>query len=166
MTEPTLHPDVAPLAWLLGTWAGEGEGWYPTIERFTYGEEIAFAHVGKPFLGYRQRTWALADGRPLHAESGYWRVGARTGSGWRVELVLAHPTGVAEIEEGSMTSEDGIHRIQLESTGVLTSGTAKKVTVLARRFTSSGDDLSYELDMGAMGLALQGHLRARLTMAR
>jgi THAP4-like, heme-binding beta-barrel domain len=149
-----LHPGVTRIGFLLGTWVGEGEGVYPTVEPFRYGEEIKLWHVGKPFLAYAQRTWAIDDGRPLHAESGYWRLRADDG----VELVLAHPTGQVEIEEGTVSGTS----IDLTSTLVGRTSTAKDVTALARRLTVRGHALTYTLDMAALGQAMQAHLRADL----
>jgi len=150
----TLHPDLAPLGFLLGRWAGEGEGGYPTVEDFGYGEEITVSHVGKPFLAYAQRTWSLDDGRPLHAETGYWRC---PGPG-RVELVVAHPTGVVEVSEGECTGTAMV----LASTTVARTASAKEVDALVRRIEVTGDRLVYELDMAAVGVPLTFHLRGVL----
>jgi hypothetical protein len=152
------HADLQPLVALLGTWRGEGEGSYPTIEPFRYSEVISFTHVGKPFLAYRQATVNLATGLPAHAEAGYWRP---AGEG-RVELVMAHPTGVVEIEEGTIESRaDGV-LLQLRSTAVACSGTAKSVLTLQRDVEVVGDTLRYDLAMGAVGQAHQHHLAATL----
>ena len=38
--DPELHQDCRELAFLLGTWRGEGEGEWPRGEPFRYGEEM------------------------------------------------------------------------------------------------------------------------------
>jgi hypothetical protein len=151
---PPLHPELEPLAGLLGTWQGQGAGEYPTISPFRYGEEVRFWHVGKPFLAYAQRTWSLEDNRPLHAETGYWR--AKPGGA--VELVLAHPTGIVEVQEGH---QDG-GRIELRSTPMAGTATATHVTALQRHFEVEGDRDIYTVDMAAVGQPLQHHLAAEL----
>jgi hypothetical protein len=153
-----LHPDVEALRPLLGTWAGEGSGSYPTIESFRYHEEISFGHVGKPFLAYRQATTRLDTGLPAHAEAGYLRgVG-----GPRVELVLAHPTGIAEVDEGDVTASPGRLVLHLASVSMSGTATAKDVTRVERTITVEADVLRYELAMAAVGQPHQHHLSAEL----
>jgi len=157
--DPALHPDVESLSPLLGGWQGRGTGEYPTIDGFEYVESVTFAHVGKPFLTYTQRTHAADDGRPLHAETGY----LRAPGGDRIELVIAHPTGVTEIDEGSfeMTARGLV--LTVVSTSVGLSGSAKAVTGVERRFELDGDELSYRVAMAAVGQPMTHHLQARLT---
>jgi THAP4-like, heme-binding beta-barrel domain len=155
---PDLHPDLQALAALLGTWQGRGSGDYPTIEPFEYLEEVAFSHVGKPFLVYGQKTRAATDGKPLHAETGYLRV-PRPG---HVELVLAHPSGITEIEVGTYASDGAAIELDMSTTQIGRTPTAKEVTALGRRFRVDGDELSYSLQMGAVGQPLQHHLSAVL----
>jgi THAP4-like, heme-binding beta-barrel domain len=153
-----LHPGVAALAPLLGTWAGRGEGEYPTIQPFGYLEEVTFGHVGKPFLVYSQRTRAGDDGRPLHAETGYLRVPSPD----RVELVLAHPTGITEIQEGTVSAAGATLQLEMTATAIGRASSAKEVTALSRSIRVDGDELTYTLRLGAVGQPLQHHLAATL----
>ena len=153
--EPPLHPDLEPVAWLLGSWRGEGAGSFPTIQSFRYGEELRFWHVGKPFLAFAQRTWALEDGRALHAESGYWRLQP----GGQVELVLAEPSGLASIYEGRATTD----RVDLATATISRTRTAKEVNRVERTYQRGPDDvLAYTMAMAAVGQPLTSHLAAEL----
>jgi hypothetical protein len=154
----TLHPDLTPLGFLVGLWSGEGTGGYPTIEPFSYGEEIRISHVGKPYLAYTQRTWSLDDERPLHSETGYWRCFP----GGRVELVLVQPTGLVEVDEGEAHEET----VEVVSRIVGCTSSAKGVTSVARRLTAVGDLLTYNVEIAAAGFPLQRHLTATLRHAR
>lgn len=154
---PPLHRDLEPVAFLLGSWHGEGDGEWPRGEPFRYGEEIAFEHVGDPFLMYAQRSWLLDDGAPLHFERGFLRP-AGTG---RVELVLANPLGIAEVAEG--TVDGGV--IDVSSTSVAVSRTGSPVTELRRRIEGGANTLTYELHMAMRDIALASHVRSRLVRA-
>lgn len=157
-----LHPALTALAPLLGTWTGRGNGEYPTIEPFGYLEEVTVDHIGKPFLSYSQRTHS-ADGQPMHAECGYLRSPAPG----RAELILAQPTGVTEIDEGTVSHdpEAGLV-IELHSTTIGLSSTAKEVVAVYRSFRVLGDELTYRLDMSAAGKPMGQHLAATLHRKR
>jgi hypothetical protein len=155
MSQPALHPGIAGLEFLLGTWVGEGSGDYPTVQPFSYREEINFSPSGKPFIFYAQRTWGTEDGRLLHVETGY----LRAGEGGHVELVAAQPTGIVEVEEGTVQG----WRLELSSRFVGLTTTAKDVSTLARSITVEGDVMTYELVMGAVGQPPQRHVGARLS---
>lgn len=153
--EPVLHPDCQPLAFLLGTWRGEGEGEWPRGEPFRYGEEMVFEHVGDAFLMYSQRSWMLDDRAPLHFERGFLRP---SGPG-RVEFVLAHPLGLAEVAEGSCA--DGV--LDLSSTSVSRTSSGSHVTELRRHVEVRDDRLRYELHMAMHDVAVMRHLAGELT---
>lgn len=153
-----LHPDLEPLKFLLGDWEGAGVGGYPTIESFQFGQEISFTHIGKPYLVYQSRTWRLDEegniGAPMATESGYWR----PQGGGRIEVILAHPTGFAEIYVGEITGT----RVELVTDVVARTQGAKQVTAGRRLYGLIGTDLGYAYDMAAMGHELQSHLSAQL----
>jgi hypothetical protein len=152
MIATELNPALAPVAFLLGTWQGEGEGQYSTVKPFRYREEIRFSHNGKAFLIYSQRTQAIDTGQPMHGETGYLR---SVGDG-RVEFVIAQPIGYAEISLGKVDGE----RVDVECANLARTPTAKPVTSISRSFWLEGDTLRYELKMGMGGAPLARHLVA------
>ena len=151
-----LHPEVEPLAFLLGRWSGEGTGEYPTIKPFAFREEVTFEHNGKPFLSYTQKTWSLVDDSPMHSETGYLRLAGPAPR--RLEIVLAHSTGLVEVSEGIL--EPG--KIELISTNVHGTSTAKTVTAIGRSIVVAEDVFKYRLRMAAGGLPAHHHLSGEL----
>ena len=151
------HPDLAPLRFLLGRWEGVGVGGYETIESFQFGQEIVFSHNGKPYLIYTSRSWALdATGmpsRPLAMESGFWR----PQPGNKVEVMLAHPTGITEIYLGEVTGT----KVEMTTDLVARTESAKEVRAGHRLYGMAGADLAWAYDMAAVGKPMQPHLSAQ-----
>jgi hypothetical protein len=158
---PDLHPSLLPLLPLVGTWRGVGKGGYPTIEDFDYGQQVRFAHDGRPFLSYESRSWLLGpDGemiRPAARETGFWRAG---GGSDEFEVLLAHPTGVVEVYAGQVR---GPVQWELSTDVVARTATAKEVTANHRLYGIVEGELMYAIDMAAVGQPLTPHLSARLT---
>ena len=97
-----LHADLLPLAFLLGRWSGRGRGEYPGDEPFDFGAELTLSADSRPFASYAFHSWQL-DARgdavePLAVEYGFWRMAADG----RLEVVLAQPTGQAEVWYGQV----------------------------------------------------------------
>ncbi|MDQ3788967.1 MAG: FABP family protein, partial [Actinomycetota bacterium] len=102
---PDLHDALLALLPLIGVWRGEGEVVYPTIEQQHFGQQVTFAHDGRPFVYYESRAWLLdADGkviRPAAREMGWWR----PQPDGTIEFLLAHATGVIEIFYGESRTQ-------------------------------------------------------------
>jgi hypothetical protein len=153
-----LHPDLMPVAFLLGHWRGNGHGDYPTIEKFQFGQEIGFTHDGRPFLHYLSRTWLVDDdgneGRPLALETGFVRPQPDN----EVEWLLSHPTGIVEIYHGKVEGA----KIELTTDAVARTQSAKEYTAGHRLYGLVEGELLWTFDMAAMGQQLQPHIWARL----
>lgn len=160
---PDLHPALLALLPLVGVWRGEGQVGYPTIEGAHFGQQVTFAHDGRPFLHYESRTWILGpDGEFVRAaarEVGWWRAGSGSGSGDEFEVLLAHPTGIVEVYVGTSKSPTAW---ELATDVIARTQTAKEVTANRRLYGIVDGALLYAMDMAAVGQPLQPHLSARL----
>lgn len=155
---PEIHelpPQLLPLAWLVGTWRGEGVGGYPTLEAdFRFGQQLTFTAYGKPVLQYTSETWRLDDGAPMARESGFWRPQPEGG----LEVLLAQPTGFVELFYGTVSGT----KIELSTDLVARTRTAKEVSAEHRLYGLVEGELMYAMDLAAVGQPLQPHLSARL----
>ena len=158
-----LHPDCAPIAWLLGTWHGNGHGDYPTIEAFQYEQELVFQQDGRPFFAYSAHSWVIDPEtkeriRPGAMETGFIRSSLVEPGKAKVEMTLAHNTGQASVWFG----EAGDGKIEFATRGIGLTETAKDVTAGHRLYGNVQGQLMYAFDMKAMGQELQPHLWAQL----
>jgi hypothetical protein len=158
MAEPPLHPLCAPVAFLLGTWKGEGHGGYPEMRSFRYREEMRVWHTGKPYLAFEQRTWEVDEAgtvtREVHGELGF----IRCREGGALEFVAAMAPGHVELSTGSVSGT----RIELASRGVLDATSAAPVSAIERTWWLEDDVLHYDLEMSAKDQPMSWHLSAEL----
>lgn len=156
-----LHPQCEPLAPLLGVWRGEGLAQYPSLlGEFPFGQQVTFAHDGRPFLIYEARSWLLSPTgevlRPAAREVGWWRVDEDE----VVEVVLAHMFGICEIWYGGAATEASW---ELTTDTVLRTDSARDTTEAARLYGILDDgQLAYVEERALRGLPMQPHLSAQL----
>lgn len=158
---PDLHEQCLGLLPLVGVWRGTGEVVYPTIDGpFHFGQQLTFAHDGRPFLTYEARSWLLGpDGeiiRPAARETGFWRP-QDDGS---IEVLIAHNTGIIEMFYGP---KGDMRSWEIETDAVVRTPSAKDVTGSKRLYgLVNHGDLAYVDERAMMGQPMQPHLSALL----
>lgn len=159
---PDLHDRCLGLLPLVGVWRGTGEVVYPTIDGpYTFGQQLVFAHDGRPFLSYESRAWLLGPDaevlRPAARETGFWRPLA-DGS---LEVLLTHATGIVEVYYGVQRN---LTSWEISTDAVARTVSAKEINGARRLYglVESGD-LAYVDERAMVGQPLQPHLSARLS---
>ncbi|XP_059087168.1 peroxynitrite isomerase THAP4-like [Tigriopus californicus] len=147
---------IQPVAWLLGKWRCEkAYGSYPTIQDFTYGEEIAFWNVGQPMLNYNSFSWHTEKFTPMHQEFGFLRLKPESQD---VSLLVTHNFGLTTVEEGQI----GDIALKFESRNIGRMSFAKDPNVLklVREFSLEGEKLKQVIFMATTNTPLTKHLEA------
>ena len=92
--DTSVHPELVPLSWLIGTWEGVGVLGYPEHGEYHFGNRVAFHAVeNSPYLRYESQAWLInADegaseiavdnpesiagnvGMTVGYETGFWQV--------------------------------------------------------------------------------------------
>lgn len=157
---PDLHPQCLDLLPLVGVWRGTGEAVYPTIDGpYRFGQQITFAHDGRPFLSYESRSWLLdADDnviRPAARETGFWRPQPDD----TIEVLITHNTGILEIYYGKPRNQTSW---EISTDAVLRTASAKDVASAQRLYGVVNGGLAYVEERAMVGQPLQPHISATL----
>lgn len=155
-----LHPDLVPLAFLLGDWAGAGVADFPGAEKCNFGQEVTFSHDGRAFLEYTSRSWQL-DGEgnkvaPLESESGYWRIDGER----KVEVVMVRDQGVVEIWYGQLA--DSKPQIDLATDAVARLAAAEDYSGGKRLYGYVKGDLMWVGEKATPQVPLRPYMSAHL----
>ncbi|XP_019870599.1 peroxynitrite isomerase THAP4-like [Aethina tumida] len=156
MFKTSVHEATKPLSWLLGKWKSvSANGSYPTINPFSYCEELTFTTIGQPMLNYNSVTWHPTEKRPMHLESGYLRIKPGTNE---VAFMVAHNFGLTSLEEGTVDNK----KLNTSSTQIGRMSFAKDPAVIGIQRTYTLNDegkLELVLAMETENIGLKEHLR-------
>lgn len=169
--DPTISPDVAPLAWLVGTWEGEGELGYPGIEPSRFTQTVHIGHDGGPYLTHASEIRLLDEdgpGQVWASESGYWRVPPQEAlqnipkpgetRQVEVEFLLAEPSGHVSVYMGVANGP----RIDLATDLIARTDSGAEVEAATRLYGLVQGQLMWAHDMAAFGESLQSYASAQL----
>jgi hypothetical protein len=153
-----LHPELMPLAWLIGTWRGKGRCEYPNIEGFEFAQEVSFNQDGQDHLNYFSRTWVIDSNseivKPYDSEVGYWRLRDKE----VLEVVLSHNSGTNEGWLGLIRGP----KIQLAMDKAYESPSKKAIDSGSRLYGLVEGQLFTSLDVGKDGHDLQAYMWSSL----
>ncbi|WP_430867870.1 FABP family protein [Demequina aurantiaca] len=165
-----LAPEIYPLAWLVGTWAGHGVIDYPDIPASDFRQEMSFTHDGGPYLTYLSTITTIGmDGEVGHVwsvESGFWRIAPSTPEGIELkdfqhplEVVMADAAGLVAVYVGAI----GNGRVDLATDVMARTESAAEVNGATRLYGNVQGELMWAWDLAAFGHELQSYASARLS---
>uniref|UniRef100_A0A183CLB3 DUF1794 domain-containing protein n=1 Tax=Globodera pallida TaxID=36090 RepID=A0A183CLB3_GLOPA len=150
--------NLRPISWLLGIWRSEhdGKAMFPTIPKFTFGEQISIAlsdsrMSGPPAFNYTAFAWSAHDQDELHSENGYITV-----DGGKVMLTTVMNNGFVTVEEGPVSSSH--IRFKLVDIGRISFSRDLPVHDLVREWTlMDHNHFEARLDMETLTHGMQEH---------
>jgi len=120
--DASLHPELVPLSWLIGSWEGVGVVGYADTPEKQFGQRIDFAaHEGTPFLQYTAHAWLLDEAGELEStltlETGIWQLVREhdegdVGPGMMVPTAEQRFTSAAAVE--TLRTNDDAFEIEVE----------------------------------------------------
>ena len=171
-----LSPDAYPLAWLVGSWRGEGIIDYPGIGEKKFAHVLVFDHDGGPYLRF-ESTLRLLDGAAddgaadesaaggtiWSTETGYWRISSDRPDGMEddkhaLEVLVADASGRMTLYVGAV----GNGRVDLASDAIARTSTASEVRASKRLYGLVEGRLLWVEELAAFGEPLRSYASAEL----
>ena len=150
-TGEPLHDRLLALLPLVGSWRGSGTGVVPsTGNEFRYGQQVTFAHDGRPFLAYESRTWLIDSDntviRQAQRETGFFRPGVGEDD---IEALITTVVGVSLVLAG----QAGDLNWELTSVSASSTPSAERIGGERRLYILRGDDLLYATELAPFDAA-------------
>ena len=161
-----------PLRWLEGKWKGEGTGGFPTMDDFSFEDEMYFktnaeGYTNEPIIHFEEVARVRENEELVfkHWETGYFKP-AKNAS---IQFYNCHNTGRIEIIYGYFKSVDEQAKsfeIVFNSNDVRNDEGTAVMRSSQRIFTLKGDTLHYSLDMSTEDIEeMTHHLEVSLRRA-
>ncbi|HAS46488.1 MAG TPA: hypothetical protein DCS93_38760 [Microscillaceae bacterium] len=159
MHQQTTPLKTTKLASLLGTWRGEGKGYFPPIDDFAYAEELIFeTNQISDAIYYQQKTWLKGDNKPSHWEAGFIKPDPQEDNVFFINN--AQGGGRVEVLRGTLTKNNGT--FQLHWLSVLLQNDPRMISS-ERLWQFTDKQLAYTMKMATQNTPMhQQHLEASL----